>query len=94
MATLVVTFSKIDASHHYVAPIAKGAGVRSETLTLPATGTLTAQAGEEIIELLADADCTVNIGPAPAATANVSRRLKANIPYQFSAALGDKVAVA
>lgn len=93
MATLVVTFSGIDATHHFTAPVARGASVRSETLTLPATGALAALAGDGIVELLADADCTVNIGPAPVTTANISRKLKSGIPYQFSVVTGDKVAV-
>lgn len=98
MATLIVTYSRIDGSHHYVAPVAMGANVRTETLTMPATGALAA-IDEEIVELLSDADCWVAIGqPAPdsgIATdgTGAARKLKADIPYQFHVRTGDTVAV-
>ena len=97
MATLIVTYSRIDGSHHYVAPVAQGSNVRTETLTMPATGALAA-IDEEIVELLADADCWVAIGSAPdsgIATdgTGAARKLKADTPYQFHVRTGDKVAV-
>lgn len=95
MATLIVTYSRIDGSHNYVAPVAQGSNVRTESITMPATGTLAAEAPEEIVELLADADCWVAIGAAPDASVQAtSRRLKSGVPYQFHVVAGDKVGVA
>lgn len=98
MATLIVTFSRIDTSAGYVAPIAQGSNVRTETITMPATGTLTCSAPEEVVELLADADCWVAIGPTPDSTiatdgTGTARKLLSATPYQFSVQIGDKVAV-
>ncbi|RUV75914.1 MAG: hypothetical protein EOR30_17110 [Mesorhizobium sp.] len=98
MATLIVTFSKIDGSHHYVAPVAQGANCRTETITMPATGALSAAATEEIVELLADADCWVAISSDPDSTiatdgTGTARKIKANIPYTFGIRDGEKVAV-
>lgn len=94
MATLIVTYSRINASHHYVAPVAQGSNVRTESITIPGTGSLTASAPEEIVELLADADCWVAIGAAPDASVQASsRKLVAGLPFQFSVSHGDKVDV-
>lgn len=97
MATLIVTFSHINGRRTFNPPVAQGSNVRTETLTMPATGALVA-AGEHIIELLADADCWVAIGAAPdpaIATdgTGAARKLRANIPYSFDVSDGDKVAV-
>ena len=71
--------------------------MRTETLTMPATGTL-AVISEQIVELLADADCWVAIGPTPDAGiatdgTGAARKLLAGTSYAFSVAEGDKVAV-
>lgn len=97
MATLIVTYSHINGRNTFNPPVAQGAGVRTETLTIPATGTLTA-ATEQVVELLADADCWVAIGAAPDAGVATdgtaaARKLTAGVPYAFSVAEGDKVAV-
>ncbi|PSJ55753.1 hypothetical protein [Pseudaminobacter soli (ex Li et al. 2025)] len=99
MATLVITYSCIDASRHYVAPVARGASVRTETVTMPGNGTLSAKAPEEIVELLADVDCWVAIGATPTVSAlpdgtRAARKLAAGMPYQFNVSAGEKVAVA
>ena len=98
MATLIVTFARIDGTHHYVAPVAQGSNVRTETITMPATGSLTVAAPEEIVELLPDADCWVAIGPTPDASVGTdgtaaARKLKADTAYTFHVSPGDKVAV-
>lgn len=97
MPSLIVTFSRIDATHHYVAPVANGSGARTETLTMPAESSAAA-AGEEIVELLADADCWVAIGATPDTTiatdgTGAARKLLADTAYQFRVAAGDIVAV-
>ncbi|RWF44308.1 MAG: hypothetical protein EOS65_02720 [Mesorhizobium sp.] len=92
MATLIVTLSRIDATRDYDPPVAKGSGCRTETLTLPATGTLTAS-GETIVELLADADSWVAIGTSPDVDGTDVRKIKANVPYTFGIADGEKVKV-
>ncbi|AZV21487.1 hypothetical protein [Mesorhizobium sp. M7A.F.Ce.TU.012.03.2.1] len=92
MATLIVTLSRIDASRDYDAPVAQGSGCRTETITMPADGGLTA-AGEEIAELLADADCWVAIGDDPDVESADRRKIKADIPYTFGIQSGEKVAV-
>lgn len=98
MARLIVTFSRIDSSKVYDPPVAKGSDIRTEILTMPGTTTMAAEAGEEIVELLADADCWVGIGSAPSSdistdgTGASARFLKANVPYTFSVSEGDKVA--
>lgn len=91
MATLIVTLSRIDASRDYDAPVAQGAGCRTESITMPATGGLSAD-GEEIVELLADADCWVAVGAAPDADSADRRKLKADVPYTFGIHDGQKVA--
>lgn len=98
MATLIVTFTHVDASRHYDAPLAKGSSARTETITMPATGALTAAAGEDVVELLADADCWVAIGTAPDSGiasdgTGAARKLLSGTPYQFHVEPGDKVAV-
>jgi hypothetical protein len=97
MAELVITFSKIDSSEGFDAPLARGSDCRTEVVTMPDTGTLVA-AGEQAVELLADADCWVAIGPEPdpnLATdgTGVTRKLKAGLPYCYGLRDGDKVAV-
>ncbi|RWC25924.1 MAG: hypothetical protein EOS27_27110 [Mesorhizobium sp.] len=92
MATLIVTLSRIDASRDYDAPVAQGSGCRTEIITMPDSGDLTA-AGEEIVELLADADCWVSVGDAPDADSSDRRKIKADIPYTFGIQSGEKVAV-
>ncbi|TIX27292.1 hypothetical protein [Mesorhizobium sp.] len=91
MATLIVTLSRIDASRDYDAPVAQGSGCRTEIITMPADGNLTAS-GEEIVELLADADCWVAVGDDPDADSADRRKLKADIPYTFGIHDGQKVA--
>lgn len=98
MSTLIVTFSRIDGSHHYIAPVAKGANVRTETITMDGTGALSAEAGEGIVELLADADCWVAIGANPDATiatdgTGAARKLLSGTHYTFHVSTGDTVAV-
>jgi hypothetical protein len=98
MATLIVTYSHVDASRDYDAPLAKGSAARTETITMPATGTLTATAPEDVVELLADADCWVAIGSAPDSTiatdgTGSARKILSGTPYQFHVVTGDKVAV-
>lgn len=92
MATLIVTLSRINATRDYDPPVAQGSGCRTETVAMPGTGALTA-AGEEIVELLADADCWVAIGAAPDVDGTDVRKLKADIPYTFGLVDGDKVKV-
>lgn len=92
MATLVVTLSRIDASRDYDAPVAQGSGCRTESITMPASGNLVAN-GEEIVELLADADCWVAVGTVPDANSADRRKLKADVPYTFGIHDGEKIAV-
>lgn len=92
MATLISTFSRIDASYNYNPPVAMGTGCRTEAITMPDTGDLAAE-DELIIELLADADCWVAIGDTPDADSTDRRKIKAGIPYAFGVRRGDKVAV-
>lgn len=99
MATLIVTLSRLNARRTAVAPVAQGSSCRTETITFSTStnGALTAD-GEEIVELLADADCLVAIGTSPHSTlltdgTGTARKLKANIPYQFGIQDGEKVAV-
>lgn len=92
MATLIVTLSRIDATRDYDPPVAKGSGCRTESITIPNTGDLTAD-GETIVELLADADCWVAVGTAPDVDGIDVRKIKADIPYTFGIADGEKVKV-
>lgn len=97
MATLIVTFSHVDASRDYDAPLAKGSAARTETLTMPAESSA-ALAGEDVVELLADADCWVAIGSAPDASiatdgTGAARKLLSGTPYQFHVETGDRIAV-
>jgi len=98
MATVTVTFTRgnmndVDAD---IGSIAIGAAARSEVITLPGTGDLEAAPEEDVVELLASADCWVAIGgdPDPADNAGVRNAhfLKANLPYQYYVDSGDKVA--
>lgn len=97
MATLIVTLSRLKAATFSTAPVARGSACRTETITMPASGGLTA-AGEEIVELLADADCWVAIGETPDSSlatdgTGTARKIKADIPYTFGIQDGEKVAV-
>lgn len=98
MAELVVTFSKVSGGHSYDAPIAQGSAVRTEVLTMPADGELEVL-GEQVVELLSDADCWVVIGSGVEnadadAASGVARKLKAGFPYTYGVSNGDRVAVA
>ena len=100
MATLIVTYSSAFPTPPRVAtaPVAVGSMARTETITMPAAGSLAAVAGENIVELLADADCWVAIGSDPDSTIATdgtggARKLKANLPYSFHVETGDTVAV-
>lgn len=106
MANLYLTFTSAFPSPAKArgVPVAVGSSARSETIEIPSasagpeTGTLSAASGEDVVELLAEADCWVAIGanPNPDAVsdgAQLARVVKADLPYQFSVAAGDKVAV-
>lgn len=99
MARLIVTFSRIDSSRVYDAPVAKGSDIRTELVTMPGASVMAAEGNEEIVELIADADCWVGIGTAPSSdlstdgTGATARFLKADIPYTYGIASGEKVAV-
>lgn len=98
MASLIVTFTYVDASREYDAPLSKGAAARTETITMPGEST-PAAGNESVVELLADADCWVAIGANPDATIATdgtgrARLVKADIPYQFQVEPGDSIAVA
>lgn len=97
MARLVVTFSRIDSSKVYDAPVAKGSDIRTEIVTMPGNTAMVAEAGEEIVELTADEDCWVAIGTDPEGVTTEgsgdSRLIKAGIPYTFSIAAGESVSV-
>ncbi|TIU59359.1 MAG: sn-glycerol-1-phosphate dehydrogenase [Mesorhizobium sp.] len=92
MATLIVTLSRINATRDYDPPVSQGSGCRTESITIPNTGDLTAD-GETIVELLADADCWVAVGAAPDVDGTDVRKLKADIPYTFGISDGEKVKV-
>lgn len=106
MASLYVTFSSAfpaPAKARNV-PLAVGSMARTEVLEIPSqstgpsTGTLSAAAGEDVVELLSEQDCWVAIGAAPdpdavSGGATLGRLIKADLPYQFAVATGDKVAV-
>ncbi|RWO57116.1 hypothetical protein [Mesorhizobium sp.] len=97
MATLIVTLSRLNARRHATAPVAQGSQCRTETIPMPASGDLVAN-GEEIVELLADADCWVAIGADPDSSlatdgTGTARKLKADVPYTFGIQDGEKVAV-
>ncbi|RWC29856.1 MAG: hypothetical protein EOS70_23495 [Mesorhizobium sp.] len=97
MATLIVTYSRINARRAYNSPVAQGSACRTETITMPGTGSLTVD-GEEVVELVADADCWVAIGEDPDSTiatdgTGAARKLISGIPYTFGVRDGDKTAV-
>ncbi|TIX73394.1 MAG: hypothetical protein E5V25_05385 [Mesorhizobium sp.] len=97
MATLIVTYSRIDGTRDFDPPVAQGSGCRTETIAMPGTGSLTVE-GEEIVELVADADCWVAIGEDPDSTiatdgTGTARKLISGIPYTFGVRDGDKTAV-
>lgn len=97
MATLIVTLSRLNARRHATAPVSQGSQCRTETITMPASGALTAN-GEEIVEILADADCWVAIGTDPDSSlatdgTGTARKIMADIPYTFGIQDGEKVAV-
>jgi len=98
MATVTVTFTRAlpNAIMSHVPGIAVGAAARSEVITLPATTSLEAEAGENVVELTADADCWAAIGETPDPADNTAgirdaHFLKAGIPYQYWVEPGAKV---
>lgn len=99
MATLIATYSRAfpNTFGNQVSDVAIGAAARSEAITMPDTGALTAAAGETIVVLLADADCWVAVGPDPstaeAGGARAAWPVPAGSPYPLLVAPGDKVAV-
>ena len=100
MSTLSVTFTTALPSppRAVSAPVAVGAKARSEDITMPGSGNLSAEAGDTIVELTADADCWAGIGtaPDPAAATDGTRTahfLKSGVPYTFWVEEGHKVKV-
>lgn len=105
MANLAVTFtsaypSPVRALH---VPLAVGSAARSELVDIGSQSTgagvggLSAAADETAVELTADIDCWVSVGPAPAPDDETdgtrsAHFLKAGIPYAFWVSEGDKVA--
>ena len=99
MATITVTFTRgnmndVDSD---IGSLAVGSAARSEVITLPDTGNLVAASDENVVELLASADCWAAIGAAPdpadnSAGVRQAHFLKANLPYQYTVTTGDKVA--
>jgi len=100
---LIVTFtSHVLASRPvHVAPLSVGAAARTEQLepaTASAVTTLAAEAGEDVVELLAQEDCWYAIGAdpdaeIPSAPGSASRPLLAGERTEKSVSPGDKVAV-
>lgn len=106
MANLVVTFTTAfpTPARARDVPIAVGSVARSELVDIgsQSTGagesTFSAAAGEDVVELTADIDCWVSIGaaPDPDHASDGSRQahfLKADVPYAFWVAEGEKIAV-
>ncbi|ESY82450.1 hypothetical protein X740_04435 [Mesorhizobium sp. LNHC221B00] len=99
MATLIVTYSRAfpNVFGSQVVDVAVGAAARSEEITMPNTGTLTVEAGETIVVLLADADCWVAVGPAPDTAESEGVRaawpVPSGMPYPLLVAPGDLIAV-
>lgn len=103
MADLIVTFTKISApSPLYSDPLEIGSMARCEAINIgadSACSTLAAAAGEDIISLLANADCWIAIGAKPRAAAvvagaiGVGRKLLSGTDSQFAVSIGDKIAV-
>jgi hypothetical protein len=97
--SLIVTFSKsVGASRPvHVPPIPVGASARTELITLATTdataGTLTAAAGEDVLEVHAEEACWIEIGPSPAASVGGDdcRFLPAGAVRQYWVDTGDKV---
>src|SRR5262245_8111471 len=97
MASLFVTFSRhINTAG---APIMDGSKARSFELTMPATSSFSAAAGENVIRLVADAACWVAIHTAPIAaipTSTTSTRtfyLPSGQSLELAVETGEKVAV-
>jgi hypothetical protein len=100
MATLIATYSRAfpNTFGNQVSDVAVGAAARSEAITMPATGALTAQAGETVVVLLADADCWVAVGETPSTGADgdgvrTAWPVPAGMPYPLLIAPGQTVAV-
>lgn len=101
MSTLTVTFTTAFPSppRAVSAPVAVGSAARTEQITMPDTGALSAEAGETIVELTADADCWVAIGSAPDTSAasdgtRAAHLLKSGVTTVYWVETGDSVAVA
>jgi hypothetical protein len=104
MATLTVTFTRAVLRGSVAPPLAVGRQCRAEHVTLGTTdstsGLLTAGDGENVVELVTEADCYEEIGESPDATTDAatgddsfaSRLLKANVAREFWVEPGDKVA--
>ena len=99
MATLTATYTRAFAqvSRHEIGPVLVGSAARSEVITMPATGTMLAVAGEDIVSLVADADAWVAIGATPDVTAadgvRAAHKLISGVPYQFAVSVGDTIDV-
>jgi hypothetical protein len=100
MSTLNITFTTAFPSppRAVSAPVPVGSSARSEAITMPGMGNLTAAAGETIVECTADADCWAAFGadPDPAAASDGTRAahfLKADDTYSFWIEEGHKVKV-
>lgn len=101
MSTLTVTFTTAFPSppRAVSAPVAVGSAARTEDITMPGSGSLSAAAGDTIVELTADADCWVAIGANPDASAasdgtRAAHKLISGVTVSYWVEAGDSVAVA
>lgn len=100
MADLYVTFGKSypGQPHTNQASLRHGSSARTEVLeidttTAEATSTNSANAGEDIVDLVAGAACWVTIGASPVAVNQEGWHLAANERLVLGVDEGDKVSV-
>lgn len=98
MSDLIVTFTRaiVDPPRAAIVPLEVARQARSEVVPIGTGGdttTAAAAAGENVISLLAEADCWIDIGEDPEAAVGTSRKMLEGERLQFWAQLGDKVSV-
>ena len=107
MSDLIVSFVRISTSQIGLAvPVEVGGSSRTEAIAIGASSersTYSAASGEAVVDVLAGADCWVEVGANPTAAAvasntagngtGTSRKMLSGERMQFTVAAGDKVAV-
>ena len=97
MANIVVTFTDAqrDPPSELIIPLEKGSVADTENIAIGASstaGSKTAAADKRIVSILAEDECWIMIGAAPAAVAASGRKMSSGERLQFLCEVGEKVA--